>query len=1116
MVGLPMRIEQLGKYKIVDKLGQGAMGEVFRAHDPVLGRDVAIKVTAGKLSDDDDAKQRFLREARAAAQLKNHPNIVTVYDFGEEQGVAYMVMELLEGTDLRALIETGQIKDLEDKLAVMEQILEGLAFAHSKGLVHRDLKPGNIHVLPKSQVKIGQVKIMDFGLARREEDATASGTVMGTPYYMAPEQAQGRASTPATDVFSLGAMFYELLTGKRPFTGPSIPAVLFAVATKDPEPLARAAPELAVLGPFVARALAKNPESRYAHAGEMLEALRIVCAGGELPEASQHLSFGEIDETPARALGPALSARPDTPEELRAALGEIDQYLDDRVPPLMVSDSVAQFTHVPLEAAAAEIWAWAAKQQSLEVLHPIVSVLFHALHKLGVVGELDLVEKDGLIAFLRDVGLELAAALHPADRDRLRRSLRHLGESEMIRSGPIENVHRFAEPEPPVQYQPTPGLRRLSLMEQRLRRGVGLSPTAQLSHRRVVSQAITTAATEATSERELEDYLRRLRSVGVASGADQVFRSLGSELADWALPQGISDTADLGPATEVQAMKQIVSLPEDPVEIARRYKHLVTAASEQFNEGNLGGAQQMFDLASRLASEKKVDKGYTGTVIARGHEALDLVRMRHYLEKPDRHPQLQSVMGFFEAGLGPITLLDELEGEQRRERRRLLLDMLVVHGERARAAAYTRLIASNVRPTSDFARRNWIYLLRLMPRPAAEAPEPEITAIARCAMPGNPPFVAREALLYLGHTHHPHAVHALAGLLEAWEESLEADKFEGHARAEAFGTLDRIAAALVRQGGRKAWGALVDHALSRRPKLGDTLDRLAELGQQDLSSAPDVVDLLTSAVREALPRGVFGRLVARRDHELPPLINALAGTRTPAIRSLLDDIARRFASQESGRAASRAIEAPPQPAVSPAISGDLDAYALPHLLYRVAEVRSTGTLNLLPHEGGGVPATIGFLRGAIVSARWAQRRGLDAVNQLFERPFAGRYAFDPATAPTLASALGDLQAILREGVRRARELRRASAIVPEDVPLSATGAAPGTVLEEPEYDLVVTLWQKACAGATAEGLESELSADAYRILRPLAQWLEEGALRAAPPADASPAPAEPAESAPGT
>jgi serine/threonine protein kinase len=1103
-----MRIAQLGKYKIVDKLGQGAMGEVFRAHDPVLGRDVAVKITAGKLGGDEAARQRFLREARAAAQL-NHPNIVTVYDFGEEQGVAYMAMELLEGTDLRALIEKGRIKDLEDKLAVMEQILDGLAFAHAKGLVHRDLKPANIHVLPN-----GQVKVMDFGLARREEDAAATGAVMGTPYYMAPETAQGQASTTRTDVFSLGAVFYELLSGKRPFTGPSIPAVLLAVATKDPEPLAQAAPQLpAALGPFVSRALAKNPDGRYADAAEMLEALRIVWSGGELPEASVHPTFATLDESPARTLGPSLSSRPDTPDELRTALDEIDQYLADRVPPLMACDAVSQLTKVPLEGAAAELWAWAEKQQLMEVLHPIVDLLFHALHKLSMVGELGLVEKNGLIAYLRGVGLELATALPPGDRDRLRRALRHLGESEMVRTGPVE-LRKMVEPPASTTLSATPGLKRLSLLEQRLRRGVGTTPAAQVAHRRVVSQAITLAANEARSERELEDHLRRLRSVGVASGAEHVFRSLGGELADWALPKMASDTADLGPAHEVQAMKQIVSLPEDPVEVARRYHHLVTAAVEQFNAGNLGGAVQMFELATKLAAEKKIEKGYTEPVLARGHEALDAGRMRQYLERPDRHPQLQTVMAFFESGLGPGTLLDEMENEERRDRRRLLLDLLAIHGDRARSVALTRLLSSLAKPASDFARRNWIYLLRVMPRPAGEAPEAEIDAVSRFATPGNPAYLAKEALLHLSHTRHPHAAHALVTLLRAWEEQLETEALPPPEREEALGTLDRIASGLARQGGRKAWGELVDHALSRQPKLGATLDRLSELGLQDLSSAPDVVSRLSDAVQDALPRGVFSRLVARRDHELPALIGALAGTRTPAVRALLEDVARRFASHEAGRAATRAMEAPAPPAPA-GISGELDPYALPNLLHRVAEARSTGTLNLLPGEGAGLPATVGFVQGAIVAARWAQRQGLDAVYQLFERPFAGRYAFDPVTKPARAGSLGELQAILREGVRRARELRRASAIVPDDVPLEATGAAPGTVQEETEYDLVVTLWQRSCSGVSVERLETELAADVFRILRPLAQWIEEGALRPVLPPEPAAAPAASA-SAPGT
>src|SRR5512144_1740919 len=174
-----MELTQVGKFKIVGKLGQGAMGEVFRALDPVLGREVAIKVVTGKLSEDERARERFQREAQAAATL-NHPNIITVYDFGEEQGQAFMAMELLEGQDLRDLLAKGTLTTLEGKVAIMEQILDGLAFAHSKGVVHRDLKPGNVHVLPS-----GQVKVMDFGLARRVKDTGATGVVMGTPYYMA-------------------------------------------------------------------------------------------------------------------------------------------------------------------------------------------------------------------------------------------------------------------------------------------------------------------------------------------------------------------------------------------------------------------------------------------------------------------------------------------------------------------------------------------------------------------------------------------------------------------------------------------------------------------------------------------------------------------------------------------------------------------------------------------------------------------------------------------------------------------------------------------------------------------------------------------------------------------
>jgi hypothetical protein len=855
------------------------------------------------------------------------------------------------------------------------------------------------------------------------------------------------------------------------------------------------------------RALAKVPEDRYADAGEMLQALRTALGGGAIPEPDERGPYRALDETPERELGPPLSVRPDTSAELRAALEEIDSFLADRIPPLMVVDSIPPFLEVPAEAAAAEIWAWAGRQQSLDPgVLPLADLLFHALHKLGVLGELDLVEKEKLLGFLREVGEELATACSPKERERLRSALLHLGESEMVRTDPIEMVRRLASA--PVVPAATPGLRRLSLLEQRLRLGaLARSPAAEAWKRRVVSQAITAAAIEAKSENELEDHLRRLRRAGVASGAEQVFRNLGQELAEWALPKDLApDTADFGAAGEVQAMRQIVSLPEDPVEVARRYRHLVTAATEQFNEGNLGGAVQMFDLAAKLVSENKVAPGYTEPLQKRGNEVLDSARVRQYMEKPHRHPQLQSILTVFAPSLGATVLLDQLEGEARRDRRRFLLDLLVVHGQSARALARGRLLDSIKKPAPDFARRNWIYLLRLVARPVEDPIEPEVDAICRFAGPGGAPFLVKEALLYLGQTRHTRVAQGLVSLLRTWEQHVEGTPEDQ--RGDGHVTLDRLAAALARQGSSRTWLALAEHALAERPALGATMARLAELGTHDLSTCPKVVELLSEEIQAALPRGVLGRLVSRKDQQLPTLVGALAGTRTPAVRALLEEVARRCAAQDAGRAAVRTLHAPPAAVASAAQSGDLDAFGLPVLLQRLMEARSTGRLSLIPREGAGASATIGLAEGRIASAHWAHREGLNAFYQLFERPFTGAYAFESQAPPEGLSVLGELSTLVRQGVRRARELRKTSALVPGDAVLAATGSAPSTITDEPEYDLVVALWQRACAGTSAERLEADLAADAFRIYRPLAQWLEEGALHVVPPPEAAAAPAD--------
>ena len=276
-----MDLARIGKYEIVSRIGQGAMGEVYKAHDPVLNRFVAVKTMTGVLTAADELVERFRREAQSAARL-NHVNIVTVYDFGEEQGRFYMAMELLEGVDLKEVIGTRGLNDLWDKLDVMEQVADGLAFAHAQGVVHRDLKPANIRVLPS-----GRVKIMDFGLARMNtSEMTRSGMVMGTPNYMSPEQVRGERADARSDVFALGAVFYELLAGRKAFHADSMHTILFKVLEEHPEPVDRLVPDLPPrFVRLIDRALQKDPVQRFQHAGEMRDSLRMVreaLAAGDL------------------------------------------------------------------------------------------------------------------------------------------------------------------------------------------------------------------------------------------------------------------------------------------------------------------------------------------------------------------------------------------------------------------------------------------------------------------------------------------------------------------------------------------------------------------------------------------------------------------------------------------------------------------------------------------------------------------------------------------------------------------------------------------------------------------------------------------------------------------
>jgi eukaryotic-like serine/threonine-protein kinase len=276
--------QRLGPYEILGPLGTGGMGEVYRARDTRLGRDVAVKRLRPELASSEDRRKRFEREARAASAL-THPHIVSLFDIGEEDGVLFMAMELVEGKTLREALgdERPTARRILD-LAV--QAAGGLARAHADGIVHRDLKPENLMIS-----RDGYIKILDFGLAKLVEpervgsgsdvataiSGTQAGTVLGTVGYMSPEQAAGRAVDFRSDQFSLGTILYEMAAGRKPFERDSSAETLTAIIREDPEPLVQAAPRLpAPLRWVIERCLAKDPEERYASTKDLARELEML------------------------------------------------------------------------------------------------------------------------------------------------------------------------------------------------------------------------------------------------------------------------------------------------------------------------------------------------------------------------------------------------------------------------------------------------------------------------------------------------------------------------------------------------------------------------------------------------------------------------------------------------------------------------------------------------------------------------------------------------------------------------------------------------------------------------------------------------------------------------
>ena len=848
--------------------------------------------------------------------------------------------------------------------------------------------------------------------------------------------------------------------------------------------------------------------------------------------------------------------------EVREALTELQRYLSDSLAPLMVTDSIRLLLDYPADLAANEIQAWTRAQFRSAKPAPVSDYLYHAMEKLHAMGQYDLVPKEPLHRYLDELKPLVVELCPPVDRALLVQNLGRLGKAESILAAPVEILRRqatisagggLAASGPDGEaglLQTTSQLREVSLLIERLGPllasnrmpaapaesvgpGVGAPqpgraavaaagaalvsgaaaaalPDASAERRdNLLSQVLSVAAMAARTDGELRAALDQLRNVGIEIKTSEVFRSLGRSVPQWPLstPSApLEQALAAGKGAATAAMRRVVTLAGNPEEIGRRFSEMVSAAVEQLNQGSLARAARMFDAAEKLVSEKGVDSGMAESARRRAQENVDLERVRSLGEDPRNNDPLARILSFF-PGFTAAKLIEELRGEEKRDRRRLLLSVLEIHGAEARSAALVLLAGLRAEdPARDWHfRRNLLYLVRHIPRTTAEPTEAEVDVLVALAKPTLPPALVKEAIAALGVARHAKSEAALVSIVQTLEAMLAGKAAASFDEAELQPLLDRAVSALARFGSRTSRRVVVEHGLNRKGGLGNAGARLAELAGQDLSGDPDLVGILLTSLKAELPFKLFGLALKKRDDRIGPIIDALSSTPLPEVRDAFRGIVEHHPGTEYAKAAARTLAAFDTPkgdesAAAVSLSGDLAIFELPSLLQSFATSEVTGTLTLRDASG----AVLGRLlldSGRIRSVESGALRGDDAFCQLLERPDGGTFTFARQTllAPR---AEGDpppreVVSVLLEGMRRYDEFQRFSALVPDDAVLKPTGSKPSTEPEEPDHAFQKAVWTKAVSGVGARAIEATVVADAFRVRRLLARWVEDGSLRPA-------------------
>jgi hypothetical protein len=555
------------------------------------------------------------------------------------------------------------------------------------------------------------------------------------------------------------------------------------------------------------------------------------------------------------------------------------------------------------------------------------------------------------------------------------------------------------------------------------------------------------------------------------------------------------------PPSQVGAMEKIIDLAESPEVATKRFRELVTAAVEKFNQGALGAALWMLDVAEDSIPEKKLDLTAVDQIRAEAVEEISAVQLRKFAESKAKHAAVKIALEFFPS-LRIETLFRKLRIEQSAEKRRSLLGFIEAYGVVGREAALDELERELQRDDVEtYYLRNLIYLLHRITRESPETIDREFEALVKTSGPGSNIYVIKEAATALGLIKTDASVKLLTTRLAEFEATLLRNDTSVYPTAEMQKLLDRIISALARIGTSAALLTIARHGMKANPLLGDTRARLAALAQHDLSFDEGTVTVLLKALREEIPGKLLGRLLPKKQESTVRLIEALSGTPSDETEAVFRDIAHRFPDHDVGRAAAQVLakwspaETPARADAAATLTGALEFFGLPSVVQSLGEMRATGMLTLMNKQKQAV-AKLVFTDGKFLNAQMGQIRGDEALYQALERPLTGTFAFVPYPQEKVASDIvpRDIMGLLLEGMRRNDELQRFVALVPDDVTLTKTNVKPTPHEEEADPALVREVWMKASSGANIAECERQLATDSYRVRRLVAHWLEQGAL----------------------